>query len=121
MKKGLRSLQSLAVLSLDSDVRVSLRGCSGFFQRVGRRARARVARSPCGRGRRSAIAVAKMRAESKGVRAGSEAMHSDSRARKQATSTVPLSERSNRAMNRVPGGQSRAALRFLLFQICLLG
>jgi hypothetical protein len=33
----------------------------------------------------------KMRAESKGVRAGSEAMHSDTRARKQATSTVPLS------------------------------
>jgi len=33
----------------------------------------------------------KMRAESKGVRTGSEAMHSDTRARKQATSTVPLS------------------------------
>ena len=33
----------------------------------------------------------KMRAESKGVRAGSEAMHSETRARKQATSTVPLS------------------------------
>ena len=56
------------------------------------------------------LSPSKMRAESKGVRAGSEAMHSDTRARKQATSTVPLSERSNRAMNRVPGGQSRAAL-----------
>ena len=49
------------------------------------------------------LSPSKMRAESKGVRAGSEAMHSDTRARKQATSTVPLSERSNRAMNRVPG------------------
>ena len=37
------------------------------------------------------LSPSKMRAESKGVRAGSEAMHSDTRARKQATSTVPLS------------------------------
>ena len=37
------------------------------------------------------LSPSKMRAESKGVRAGSEAMHSDTKARKQATSTVPLS------------------------------
>ena len=55
------------------------------------RARARGARS----GWRPVVVVrlspSKMRAESKGVRAGSEAMHSDTKARKQATSTVPLS------------------------------
>ena len=89
VKKGLRPLQSLAVLSLDSAVRVSLRGCSGLFSRQ------RVGRARAHGGWRPVVVVrlspSKMRAESKGVRAGSEAMHSDTRARKQATSTVPLS------------------------------
>ena len=96
MKKGLRSLQSLAVLSLDSAVRVSLRGCSGLFSRQnesgrGLAARARAAGGvPTARGRRSAIAVQDAGREQGRAGAGSEAMHSDTRARKQATSTVPL-------------------------------
>jgi hypothetical protein len=47
----------------------------------------------------------KMRAESNGVRADSEAMHSETRARKQATSTVPLSTRVN-ARSTVPGREA---------------
>jgi hypothetical protein len=62
----------------------------GLFSKVGS------ARAVCAAGGAPVVVVrlppSKMRAESnKGVRAGSEAMHSETRARKQATSTVPLS------------------------------
>jgi hypothetical protein len=60
----------------------------GFFQVGSARGAQRVAPPPMVVVR---LPPSKMRAESKGVRAGSEAMHSDTRARKQATSTVPLS------------------------------